>query len=230
MTVNKNTLIQNEAIKTLYQKIFPHLKNYLRKELHDCNTVLDIGCGKDSLIQHCNVPFSVGIELFEPYLQESQKKRIHNQYIKADIRKIEFKENSFDVVLALDVIEHLSKDEGYELILKAQRWAKKKVIVFTPNGFLWQEDYEQNPLQVHRSGWKLHELEKQGFRVYGMRGWKVLYGYNWQLKCTQLRFKPMFLWEIISGITQKITYFFPHYAFALLCIWQKQKGREVGGE
>ena len=223
MTGNKNTFIQNGAIRILYQNFFPPLKNYLIKELHDCPTVLDMGCGKDSLIQHCNVSFSVGVELFESYLQESKKKGIHNEYIKADIQKIEFKEKSFDAVLILDVLEHLSKDEGYKLISKAQRWAKKKVIIFTPNGFLYQEDYEQNPLQIHRAGWETHELEKLGFRVYGMCGWKALYGYNWRLKCTQLRFKPTFLWTAISDITQKITYFSPHYAFELLCVWQKQK-------
>jgi len=221
MTVNKNTLIQNEAIKTLYQKIFPHLKNYIRKELNDCNTVLDIGCGRNSLIQHCNVPFSVGIELFEPYLQESKYKGIHNQYIKADIRKIEFKSKSFDAILCLEVLEHLTKEEGYELVKKMEEWARKKVIITTPNEYLWQKMYDDNPLQEHKSGWSVEELERLGFNVFGMSGWKKLREYKGSVK-----YKPTLLWDVISTLTQKITYWHPRYAFQLLAIKRMDGGRK----
>jgi len=168
--------------KLLYRKIFPGLVEYLRKELSDCTTALDLGCGCNSPIQYCNVLFSIGVELFDAYLEESKKKSIHNQYIKADITKIEFKPKSFDAILCLEVLEHLTKEEGYELIKRMKKWAKKKIIITTPNGYLWQDDYDKNPLQEHRSGWSVKELEKLGFKVYGINGWKKLRGYRGSVK------------------------------------------------
>ena len=214
---NKKTYLQfvkNKAIRPLYNKIFPsYYTDCLRKELSDCNTALDLGCGKNSPVQHCNVPFSVGVELFEHYLQESKKKGIHNQYIKADIRKIEFKPKSFDAVMALDVLEHLTTEEGYELVEKMEKWAMRKIIIFTPNGYVWQDDYDNNPLQEHKSGWSVEELERSGFKVFGMNGWKKLRGYKGSVK-----YKPTLLWSVISDLTQKITYWHPKFAFQLLAI------------
>ncbi|GAI94208.1 unnamed protein product, partial [marine sediment metagenome] len=96
-------------LKNVYHRLFPPWTNYLKKELSDCETLLDLGCGRNSPVQYVSTPYSLGTELFKPYLEESKGKRIHSEYIVADIRRIEFKENSFDAVLLLDVLEHLTK-------------------------------------------------------------------------------------------------------------------------
>lgn len=210
-----------ELFLSVYLRIFPWWTNYLRKELSGCETLLDLGCGNKSPLQCAPVPYSVGVELFKPYLEESKKRRIHSQYILADIREIEFKENSFDTVLLLGLIEHLSAEDVPDLIKKAKKWAKKKVIVSTSSGFVRQEDYEGNPLQVHKTGWTPAAMKELGFEIHGARGWKALYGYNTRLKRTQLRFRPAMFWQVISDITQKITYFCPKYALDLFCVWGK---------
>ncbi|MBA7656382.1 hypothetical protein ES703_64306 [subsurface metagenome] len=86
--------------------------------------MLDLGCGHHTPIQRCNIPFSVGVELFEPYLQDSKRRGIHSQYIKADVRRIEFKLKSFDAVIAVDVLEYLTKQEGAELLSKMGKAGK----------------------------------------------------------------------------------------------------------
>jgi len=202
-----------KILKLFYRKIFPGLIEYLKKELSNCNSVLDLGCGYRSLIQYCSIAFSVGVELFEPYLEESKKKGIHNEYIKADIRKVELKPKSFDAVVLLDVLEHLTEEEGYELIKKMGKWARKKIIIFTPNGLVCQDDYDNNPLQEHKSGWSVKKLEKLGFKVYGINGWKKLRGHK-----ASIKYKPTLLWHIISDLTQKITYYCPKFAFKLLAV------------
>jgi len=202
-----------KIIKPLYREIFLGEGEYLKKELSDCNSVLDLGCGSNSPIQNCNIPFSVGVDVFETYLKEGQEKGIHNQYIKGDIRKIDLKPKSFDAVIALDVLEHLSKEEGYELLKKMERWARKKVIIFTPNGYVYQDGYDNNPFQEHKSGWGVKELEELGFKVFGINGWKKLRGYK-----ASIKYKPSFLWERISDLTQKITYYYPKLAFQLFAV------------
>lgn len=76
-----------ETLTPLYRKLFPNWTKELKRELSNCDTVLDLGCGCNSPLQYCNTPFSVGVELFDPYLEESKKKSIHTQYIKADVGK-----------------------------------------------------------------------------------------------------------------------------------------------
>ena len=207
-----------KIVKTLYRKIFWGGGEYLKKELSDCDTVLDLGCGKNSPIQHCNIPFSVGVDVFETYLKESQKKGIHNKYIKEDIRKINLEPKSFDAVIALDVLEHLTEEEGRELIKRMESLAKKKIIVTTPNGYIRQESYDDNPLQEHKSGWAPGELEELGFKVIGLNGWKRLRGER-----SLIKYRPVRFWQIISDLTQKITYHCPEFAFQLFAIKKLKK-------
>ena len=203
--------------KLLYRKIFPGLVEYLRKELSDCTTALDLGCGCNSPIQYCNVLFSIGVELFDAYLEESKKKSIHNQYIKADITKIEFKPKSFDAILCLEVLEHLTKEEGYELIKRMKKWAKKKIIISVPNGFIEQHGYDGNPFQEHHSGWKIEEFKNLGFKVRGNNGPKFLWN------GLEIKYKPKFLWVRVSDLIQKITYYYPKAAYQLFAIKKLKK-------
>lgn len=99
-----------------------------------------------------------------------------------------------------------------------EKWAKKKVIITTPNGYLWQNGYDNNPLQQHKCGWSVDELKELGFKVYGMNGWKKLRGYKGGIK-----YKPLLFWTIISDLTQKLTYHFPNLAFQLFAVKEIEK-------
>lgn len=203
-------------VKLIYDKLFPKWKYYLRKELIGCNTILDVGCGKNSQIQYLNVYYSVGVDIFEPYLQESKEKKIHNKYIKTDITRIKFKSNSFDAVLCTEVIEHLTKEEGTELIKKMKKWARKKVIITTPNGYKLQGTTHNNIFQKHKCGWNTKELRKLGFKVYGRRGWKGFK--NIKGNDGMIKYKPILLWIILLDLTEKITHNYPNQACNLLAI------------
>jgi SAM-dependent methyltransferase len=216
----------NELIKRLYYGIFPPWTVYLKKELSACKTVLDLGCGNNSPLQHIPVPYSMGVDLYYPYLEASKKRRIHTEYMMADIRQIEFKEQSFDAVLLLDVIEHLAVQEGKELISKALRWAKRKVVVVTPNGFIWQEGYDCNPLQNHKTGWSVDQLEELGFKVVGIYGWKKLrLSEIGIVSKARVRYKPTQLWALVADLTQKVTHHHPKFAFELLATKAISAGR-----
>ncbi len=197
----------------IYERLFPHMFGLMKRELSDCSSVLDLGCGQHSPLQVCSVPYSVGVELFEPSLQESRRKRIHTEYMKADIRAVEFKPKSFDAVIAVEVLEHLTREEGVELLGKMAEWARKKVVVTTPNGYIWQGTYDNNPLQEHRSGWSPRELRQFGFTVRGMAGWRGLRGYKGSIK-----FRPAFFWARVSDISQKATWYWAERAFQLLAV------------
>jgi hypothetical protein len=160
--------------------------------------------------------------MFKPYLEESKRKGLHTQYIQADVRNIEFKEGSFDAVMALELLEHLTKEEGYKLIQNMVRWSKKKVIISTPNGYLAHGCRNGNPLQIHKCGWETDELKSLGFRVYGVGGQRALRDHEGRMK-----FKPEFFWQAVSGFTSVILHNRPYLSFDLFCV--KAIERESGG-
>lgn len=194
--------------------IFP-LQFFLLRELIDCKSVLDLGCGAQSMVPSV-VPEeieTVGVECFRPSYEEAVQKSRHKKYFHANIMEIEFEDKSFDAVVALDVLEHLTPEEGEKLLQRMERWARKKVIVFTPNGFLPQEEYDENPFMEHQSGWEVEEFKRRGYQVFGVRGFKFLrdlYVHNPEHE------KPSFLVHL-SNLTQIVTYHFPNLAFQLFC-------------
>jgi len=70
--------------------------------------------------------------------------------------------HSVDQILIIDVIEHMERGEGIEVIKLAMERATKRVVVFTPLGFMKQSFETDQPdpygmqgqyWQTHRSGW-----------------------------------------------------------------------------
>lgn len=213
--------MKNNFLKKIYKVIFPDFDFYLKRELAGCNSVLDLGCGPDSLLRLCRVKYSVGVDLTDSYIQMSKVKKIHNKYILKDIMSVSFDEKSFDAVIMIDVIEHLSKDDGFILLERAKKWARKKIVILTPNGFVPQysqssenyADKKDNVLQEHQSGWTVNDFDSLGFKVWGINGIKWL-----RKDHAALIFKPVLFWIIISNITQKIAYYLPKTAFHLFAV------------
>jgi len=221
-------------IKTLYnnyifERIFHTTAYSLKKELKSCESVLDLGCGPDSPIQHCNnLKYTVGIEAYKPYLKTSKRKKIHNKYINKNLSDLKFTENSFDAVIMIEVLEHLPKETGKLIIKNAGKWAKKKVIITTPNGFIKQEEIDGNPLQKHLSVWTVSDMNKLGFKSKGLAGFKFLrqekdentMGDN---ILVSIKYKPKIFWFIIATLSQTFIYYIPNLAFELFCVKNKNE-------
>ena len=199
-----------------YTKLFPDYHAELKKAVGDCKSLLDVGCGSSSPIKLFSKNlYSVGVDMFEPYIKKSKTRKIHSEYYKIgalDIGKV-FDDESFDCVFAGDLIEHLDKKDGLSLLKMMERVAKEKVIIFTPNGFLPQNERDGNKLQIHKSGWSIEEMRSMGYDVIGINGWRPLRGSD-----TAIRFKPKFFWRIISDMTQFFVRNKPKYACQILCI------------
>ncbi|MGE5238952.1 MAG: GNAT family N-acetyltransferase [Chloroflexota bacterium] len=74
-------------------------------------------------------------------------------------------DGAYDLVLAIDIIEHLEKQIGMNFIDQLKR-VGKAVMVTTPSEFL-EQVVPENPLEDHRSLWSRGELESLGFAVHG---------------------------------------------------------------
>ncbi|HSX40807.1 MAG TPA: class I SAM-dependent methyltransferase [Candidatus Saccharimonadales bacterium] len=209
MTV-KNFIDQNKDI--FYFKT-------LERHLQGCKSVLDIGCGDDSPLRRVKKTFSShGVDAFAPSIKKSKAKKIHDTYTTSDLLKIDklFKPNSFDAVIALDVIEHFDKKTAKVLIKKMEKIARKKIILLTPNGFYPQDAYGNNPWQVHKCGWSKKEFEDLGYKVYGLRGPKFLRG-----DYATILYKPWIFWGLVAFITEPFLHFTPSLSYDLFGVKRK---------
>jgi SAM-dependent methyltransferase len=215
----------------LLGKIIHTLDYCLQWELKDCESVLDLGCGPSSPLQYCkNIKYSIGVEAFQPYLEESKRKNIHTEYLKKRIEEVDFSRDSFDAVIMIEVLEHLTKETGLEILEKAEKWAKNKIIISTPNGYFPMDAVDSNVFQRHLSGWNIDALEKLGFKCYGVSGLKSLYlkenivhSLNNEKDNTfsNIRFRPKKFFYVINGLLQVFSYYFPKKAFGLFAIKNK---------
>jgi len=135
-------------------------------------SILDIGCGKGGPMENINKRgkfYTVGVDAFAPYLKECKAKGVHQEYVLCDIKNLPLRNKSFDIVLCIEVIEHLEKEDGRKLLQAMEKIARRQVIISTPVGVWRQKDIDKqlNPYQKHRAVWFPGELRSLGYKVRG---------------------------------------------------------------
>lgn len=206
------------TLRTLL-RLFPRLAHFayvqeVKKQLRSCKSCLEIGCGADSPARMVGFERYVGLDGHGPVIEEAKRNDLGGEYVLGRAEDIVslFGEKSFDCVVGLDLIEHLTKEDGLRLIADMERVARKRVLLFTPNGFLPQESRDGD-LQEHLSGWTAEEMRDLEFRVVGMHGPKGLRGDHHKPKI-----KPAALGSAISQLLQLYTRHAPGKAAAILCV------------
>lgn len=126
-------------------------------------TVLDLGIEDGLTGQQLRAEFGssiclVGVDAWEPCVKEAPD--CYDSLVCGDA--IEFlrtlENQSVDLIVAAELIEHYDRDEGLELLNECDRVARWTLIT-TPNGFMKQGKIKDNPYQVHRSGWTMRDFE-----------------------------------------------------------------------
>lgn len=187
----------------------------IRKIIPDgCQSLLDIGCGTNSEVRHLkNHPMKkIGLEIFPAAIEESKKKKIHDEYVCGDAKEMDrlFPFKSIDCVISMDMVEHLEKKEALELIKKMENVAKKIMIIQTTSGFWPQREVDGNSFQIHRCGFSATEFRSMGYKVLGMNGPKFLRQESFESK------RPNIFFSILANILDPIYRFFPEKSFNIL--------------
>lgn len=112
-----------------------HRTNLVMSLLSDnnLNSVLDVGCG-DGYLCHLyrgmGVENVVGCDLTETRINFAKSKFKEINFVQGDVYNLHFNNNSFDLVSAVEVIEHLEDPE--KAIKELQRVSKRFVLITVP--------------------------------------------------------------------------------------------------
>ncbi len=210
------------------------LNRIIKSKILNSNIAVDIGCGIRpskfirSKIHICIEPFKDYVEVIK------QKYEFENYVILQDTWEnclSLFPDKSVDIVIFSDVIEHLSKDDGFSLIKESCRIAKSQVAFFTPLGFMPQIVNSDNSdawglkggeFQEHKSGWLPEEFDNSWdffvskeyhFFDHSGKKFEKPYGAFWAIKN----------FDYTSNKKEKILYFLNKSIFKLLGKWKAIK-------
>lgn len=200
------------ALEGRFPSPYTHYISVIASQLSDCETILDIGSGPFSPVLDA-APAKSRITAFDAHFASLVESTGYDARICAlmdDIGTL-FRPQSFDAVVALEVIEHVERPEGWRLLRSMEAIATKCVLLSTPNGFLPQGAIHGNQYQIHRSGWGVDDFEFAGFRVSGVRGLKTLRGEE-----STPRLRPLRLGHYVSRMSTPLGERWPRWAFQLV--------------
>lgn len=106
-----------------------------------------------------------GIEMFSAYITPAHR------YVYSSIRENNIADvlpsianNTYDLALMIDVLEHFAKVEGTDVLRQFARVAKVCIIA-TPQYFFEQNDVYGNEAEIHRSVWTKKDFLLDSMRV-----------------------------------------------------------------
>lgn len=203
----------------------------LRRSIGNVKTILDLGCGDGGLMEVLSQEKKwqvVGVDIFPGYIKEAKRRKIYNNLILGDIlktvEKLKYKKTKFDVVFFSQVIEHIPRKKGEVILDQLEKLAKKRVIVGTPRGFMHQPEafLDENPHQVHKSGWIEQDFIQRGYKIYGI-GIKPVWS---EEGLARTRSKLTFVfWTLLSYLVSMPVYFYPKLGAGILAIKNIKSGK-----
>lgn len=106
--------------------------------------ILDVGCGRGDVALYLgkNSKKTIGIDYSKEAIKLANstrknfplaiRKKVHYQIM--NIRKMSFPDNYFDIVICIDVLEHLYRDEVEQALREIKRVLKKDGVLFLQTG------------------------------------------------------------------------------------------------
>lgn len=97
----------------------------------DGDHILDVGCGEGFVINFLKNKNIIGIDISEGALTIAKIKNPENRILVGDIHNLPFQKDEFDIVVAAEILEHMTKPE--KAIDEIIRVSKRYCIFSVPN-------------------------------------------------------------------------------------------------
>jgi 2-polyprenyl-3-methyl-5-hydroxy-6-metoxy-1,4-benzoquinol methylase len=147
-------------------------------------TILDAGTGEGLWgfllrSQKRGEPTIIGVEPFTKHIEDLRRVHLYNVLygVTAQQYLVDHPHQYFDLILLLEVVEHMSKPESFKMLEDLEKRLNPGglLIVSTPDGFSeGAEGYAGNEVNRHVSGWNTGDFTSRGFTVFRVRK-----GVNW---------------------------------------------------
>lgn len=129
-----------------FQKIFTILKKILPKKQFQNLKVLDIGCSTGEFLRFIQPFFKeiTGIDISDIAIKSAKSKGLENVFqIDIEHQKLPFKDESFDLIFCLEVLEHLLQEKNCLFEIKRILKPEALVLITVPNDVLqWRKRFK----------------------------------------------------------------------------------------
>jgi hypothetical protein len=138
-------------------------------QVKPADVVLDIGCGirPQTMIEP---RMFIGVDAHDEYLAVLRDRFSNTNafFVQGEAPRClrHFPDRSVDTVFMLDFIEHLEKEHARCAIVECERIARQQIVIFTPLGFMPQDEdaadgwaLHGGQWQTHRSGWTADDFD-----------------------------------------------------------------------
>lgn len=193
--------------------------NTVRRKLDNKGqSLLDVGCGDGrmigALLKNKEV-FTIGADIDAQSLRRCRERGTHDGYILCDVRRLPLKEKSFDIVLSVEVLEHLEKEDGQKSVKAWEETARRQVIITTPVGVCEVRANDGSPYDKHRASWYPAEFKELGYKVRG-HGLQQMYGDDgWFNRVPKILMPLVYILSVLVG---PLVYFLPRLAGRMVAI------------
>lgn len=194
------------------------MNNIWRALGREKGTVLDVGGGRGTPMRFLNrkrrFRFTVNADANWRRLKEAKEKGTHDEYILCDVRSLPFKRKSFDIVLCIEIIEHIEMEGGFSLLSAVKEIAHRRIVLSTDVNTPIKPVPERRIGRDidHVSSWPSSEFKRLGYKVRGssfprlIGGWRPFY-------FPAKSYNPLIiLHRILDVVTGPFVYFLPSRA------------------
>jgi len=185
-------------------------RRWLKRDLEDCDVILELGCGANSPLVQIGVSHRTdAVDIWQPYVDMHRRIGTYRHCRQMDI--LDFNpQGEWDAVVICDVLEHLDKTDvdKTKLFEKLERMATKKIILFTPNGYVDNDEVDGDPYQKHLSAWEPEDFTGRGYKVVGATGLRWLFS-----KASGPKYHPYSVCSILGMLSKPLVYHRPKLAW-----------------
>lgn len=162
--------IHEEPTRTGWIEVYERnsvLKSFGELELNRNNIILEFGASSGYMVEEIKAAYPnncyIAVDLYDDGLKRSYQRNKDILHIKCDMTNAPFKDNSFDLVYALNVLEHIEDDE--KTIGECYRILKKGgyCLFVVPRGQHLYDYFDE--MLYHKRRYKLNELKDKAEAV-----------------------------------------------------------------
>ena len=140
-------------------------------QMMQVSSILDIGCGIRPQ-SYISPEFLICVEPYSEYADILMKNFAGTNVIILRYKALEalkmLATKSIDTIFMIDVIEHMEKEVGMQVLEECSRVARMQIIIYTPLGYMPQEVHGETDAwgmgggewQDHKSGWYPEEFSE----------------------------------------------------------------------